>query len=246
MTGPLLYTELAEWWHVMSAPVEYVEEASIYRDAIDRTSPAPVRTVLELGCGGGNNASHLKAHYALTLTDRSRGMLGRSRTINPECEHVEGDMRTLRLGRVFDAVFVHDAVMYLTTEADLAAAMATAFVHTKPGGVALFVPDDTKETWRSETRKGGHDAAGRSLRYLNWSYDPDPDDTTFLTAFAFLLRDGDAPVRHVSDVHTMGLFPRATWVRLLAEAGFAPRTLPYRHTSFDPDAGRALFLGVRA
>ena len=31
-----------------------------------------------------------------------------SRSINPECEHVQGDMRTLRLGREFDAVFVHD------------------------------------------------------------------------------------------------------------------------------------------
>ena len=240
-----LYGELAAWWHLLSAPAEYAEEASIYRAALDAASSAPVKTVLELGCGGGNNASHMKAHYALTLTDLSPAMLGRSRTINPECEHVEGDMRTLRLNRVFDAVFVHDAVMYLTTEADLAAAMATAFVHTRPGGVALFVPDDTRETWRSEARQGGHDAPGRSLRYLNWSYDPDPSDTTFLTSFAFLLREGDGPARCVSDVHTMGLFPRATWLRLLEEAGFRARTVPYRHTSFDPEAGRELFLGMR-
>jgi hypothetical protein len=41
-------------------------------------------------------------------------MLALSMTVNPECEHIEGDMRTLRLGHTFDAVFLHDAVMYLT------------------------------------------------------------------------------------------------------------------------------------
>jgi hypothetical protein len=41
-------------------------------------------------------------------------MLALSMTVNPECEHIEGDMRTLRLGHTFDAVFLHDAVMSLT------------------------------------------------------------------------------------------------------------------------------------
>ena len=39
-----------------------------------------------------------------------------SRVLNPECEHVAGDMRDVRLGRAFDAVFVHEAVMYMTTK----------------------------------------------------------------------------------------------------------------------------------
>ena len=52
------------------------------------------RTVLELGSGGGNNASHLKAQFRMTLVDRSPGMLAVSRALNPECEHVEGDCAT--------------------------------------------------------------------------------------------------------------------------------------------------------
>ena len=70
-----------------------------------------------------------------------------SRTLNPGCEHVLGDMRTLRLGRTFDAVFAHDAVMYMATEDALRACMGTAFAHTRPGGVAVFVPDFTRETF---------------------------------------------------------------------------------------------------
>jgi len=106
----------------------------------------PPRTLLELGSGGGNNASHLKARFAMTLVDSSPGMLEHSRRLNPGCEHVQGDMRHARLGREFDAVFVYDAVSYMTTETDLRAAIATAFVHCRPGGAALLVPDHVRET----------------------------------------------------------------------------------------------------
>jgi hypothetical protein len=48
---------------------------------------------LELGCGGGNNASFLKQHFQMTLTEVSPRMLDQSRHLNQECEHVTGDMR---------------------------------------------------------------------------------------------------------------------------------------------------------
>ena len=101
----------------------------------------PVREVLELGSGGGHVALHLKQRFAMTLVDLSEDMLAVSRRLNPECEHLQGDMRTVRLGRTFDAVFVHDAVDYMTTEADLRRAIETAFAHCRPGGIAVFVPD---------------------------------------------------------------------------------------------------------
>jgi hypothetical protein len=37
-------------------------------------------------------------------------MLAVLRRLNPECDHRRGDMRAGRLGRAFDAAFVHDAV----------------------------------------------------------------------------------------------------------------------------------------
>ncbi len=239
-----LYRELASWWPLLSAPSEYAEEAAIAAEVLERNALGPVRRVLELGCGGGNNASHLKALFEMTLTDVSEGMLDVSRALNPECEHVPGDMRTLKLGRTFDAVFVHDAVMYLTRERDLRAAVRTAFAHLRPGGIALFVPDDVKETWRPVTSHGGHDGDGRALRYLVWSFDPDPADTKTVAVYAFLLREG-ARTRCAHDRHTLGLFPRATWVRAFEDAGFSPTTVPYLHSSFPKDAGRELFLGVR-
>ena len=220
---PRLYGELASWFHLLSSPPDYAEEADFARKLLIETGTAAPRTVLELGSGGGNNASHLKAHFQLTLVDVSPGMLELSRQLNPECEHLTGDMRTLRLGRVFDAVFVHDAIMYMTTERDLRGALETAFVHCKPGGVAVFMPDVVRETFVSLTTHGGHDGNGRSIRYIEWTFDVDPADTVYTVDFAYLLRDGSEPLRVVHDQHVFGIFSREVWLRLLRDVGFDPK-----------------------
>ncbi|MDX1420351.1 MAG: class I SAM-dependent methyltransferase [Rubricoccaceae bacterium] len=233
-TPPTLYDELASWWPLLSAPEDYAEEAAFYHAALVAASERPVRTLLELGSGGGNNASHLKARASLTLVDPAPGMCAVSQALNRECEHVAGDMRTVRLGRRFDAVFVHDAVGYMTTEADLQRAVETAFVHCAPGGAALFAPDHVRETFRPSTDHGGHDGDdGRGLRYLEWTWDPDPTDATYLVDYAVLLRDAHGAVRVVHDRHVEGLFARADWLRLLAHAGFEPTVIPFRHSDLD-------------
>jgi SAM-dependent methyltransferase len=220
-----LYDELAEWWPLFSAPADYAEEAELVANLLnDACNPAP-RTILELGSGGGNNAFHLKRSFEMTLVDVSPRMLQVSRALNPECEHREGDMRMVDLGRTFDAVFIHDAIMYMTTGADLAAAIRTAYRHCRAGGMALFVPDSVRESFVAETIHGGHDGdEGRSLRYLAWTIDPDPTDTTFRTDFAIVLRDSRGETRMVEDHHVEGLFPRAEWIRFLRGAGFEPST----------------------
>jgi SAM-dependent methyltransferase len=238
---PKMYRELAPWFHLITAPEDYAEEAGEYRRLMTEAAERAIETVLELGSGGGNNASHLKAHYTMTLTDLSADMLVVSRRINPESEHVEGDMRTLRLGREFDAVFAHDAVSYITTRADLRATVETAFVHLRPGGVALFVPDHVRETFREKTDHGGHDGPDRSVRYLEWVWDPDPSDETYLADYAYLLREGQE-VTAEQDRHVCGLFSRETWVGRLEAVGFgATREVARLQDEGDID----VFVGVK-
>ena len=217
---PKLYSELASWFHLLTSPKDYAEEAEFARNTLVEASTTPIRTVLELGAGGGNNASHMKTAFAMTLTDLSQSMLDESRRINPDCEHIAGDMRTIRLGRVFDAVFVHDALTYLTTREDLIQCMKTAVIHCRPGGVALFMPDFVRETFVSGVHHGGHDGDGRSMRYFEWTFDPDPTDTTYTIDFVLLLREGNSPVRVEHDLHVNGLFSRGDWLDCLKAAGF--------------------------
>jgi SAM-dependent methyltransferase len=241
--SPKLYRELAAWWPLLSAPEDYVEEAEEYRRLMVEASGGAARDVLELGSGGGNNASHLKAYFRLTLVDRSPQMLDLSRRLNPECEHVEGDMRSIRLGRTFDAVFVHDAIAYMTTEDDLRGVFATAFEHCRPGGVALFVPDHVTETFEPAVHHGGHDGPDRALRYLDWTWDPDPTDTTVRMDLTYVFHEPDGSVHTDLDEHVCGLFPRATWLRLIADAGFEVSGVALVHDA--RPVGAEGFLGVR-
>ena len=216
--APKLYRELASWWPLLSAPEEYEEEAAVYCELLRGAARRDVRRVLELGSGGGSNAFHMKRHFEMTLTDLSPDMLAVSASLNPECEHVQGDMRDLRLQRRFDAVFVHDAIDYMTNEDDLAAVMRTIVAHCESGAGVVIASDHVTETFAASTSHGGHDGNGRGLRYLEWTYDPDPTDTTCTTDYVYVLRDDDG-VRVEHDQHVTGLFSRSTWLSLMAEAG---------------------------
>ncbi len=237
------YGDLAPWWPLVSAPQDYAEEAAFAASLLRTVEPA--RTVLELGSGGGNNAFHLKSEFAMTLVDLSEDMLGVSRALNPECEHLAGDMRTIRLEREFDAVFVHDAIDYMTTEDDLRLAVGTVYAHCRPGGVAVLVPDHIAENFEPGSGSGGHDADdGRGIRYLEWSDDPDPGDTVTRTEYAFLIRAADGSTQVAHDTHQLGLFPRETWLRVLAEAGFTARSVA--EVTEEDRLPREFFVGRRA
>jgi SAM-dependent methyltransferase len=234
--APRLYSELADWYHLLAAPADYPEDARLYFDILTEAAGSPPATVLELGSGGGNLAFHYKQFAWATLVDLSPRMLALSQGLNPECEHVAGDMRSVRLGRSFDAVIIHDAVQYLTSQEDLRQAIQTAFVHCRPGGVALFTPDFTRETFVPATTHGGHDGDRRAMRYLAWIWDPDPTDTTYVVEFAYLLHEDGQPTRSAHERHVQGLFARHEWLRLLGEAGFQPAVRAFQHSDLPPDS----------
>ena len=241
-TLPRRYTDLSDWYPLITSPDEYVEESAFYTRTIIEASEGAVRTVLELGAGAGANAYHYKGRFCATLTDLSPAMLAISARINPECEHVAGDMRTIRLRQHFDAVFVHDAICYMVSESDLRAAIETAYAHLRPGGIALFAPDHTLENFAESVESGGRDAEDRALRYLIWTSDPDPHDGRYIYEFAYLLHERGLQPRVVHEAHQCGLFSRHHWLRLLNRAGFQAWAKPFEHSE-EPEGSLEVFIG---
>jgi SAM-dependent methyltransferase len=215
-----LYDELADWWPLMSPPEEYEAEAGPVARLLSPKGTTGRPRLLELGAGGGHLASHLKAWFDMTLVDLSARMLEHSGRLNPECRHLTGDMRSLRLGETFDAVLVFDGISHMKTVADLLAAMHTARAHLEAGGVALFCPDWTVECFAPSASMGGIDGPERAMRYLEWTQ-ATIRGTTYESDLVYLLREADGTRRVVQDQMKLGIFPRATWSRLLGEAGFA-------------------------
>lgn len=242
---PRLYTELAQYWTLVSAAEDYAEEAGYWRRAI-RARLGPGRHgVLELGVGGGNNMSHLTGDFEFTAVDASAAMLEQARSRNPGVEFHVGDMRTVRLGRTFDAVLIHDAISYMCSEADLRAVFATAREHLRAGGLVVAAPDYFRETLRDpQVCTSTRSADGVELTMFEYTYDPDPADTSYESLMWYVIREAGGPPRVECDRHRFGLFDLATWERLIAESGFR-----FEKDSYDVhDDGResCLLVGISA
>lgn len=215
-----LYGDLAHLWPLVSPVEEYAAEAQCWRDVLrSRLGPGRHR-VLELGVGGGHHLSHLTAEFEATAVDLSEAMMRHSKRLNPGVEHIVGDMRTVRLGRTFQAVLIHDAVSHMQTEADLRATFATAAAHLEPGGVFITGPDHFRETFRGPfVDSTTHSDGETELTFIEFACDPDPADTTVETILFYLIRKG-GELRIELDRLTTGLFARQRWLDLMAEAGF--------------------------
>ena len=100
----------------------------------------------------------------------------------------------------------------------------TAFAHCRPGGMAVFVPDYTAETFQGGTGGGGSTGAdGRQGSFREWTWDPDPADDWIRVEYEFTLRAADGTVQIVREAHRLGAFRRDTWLRLLAAPGSSRR-----------------------
>lgn len=236
-----LYDELADWYTLLTPLEGYVEEPARYRAALLGALGGGRHTLLELGAGAGHNAHYLAGDFALTLSDLSPRMLDLARVSCPDATLVQGDMRSLRLGRTFDAVFAHDALCYMRSEADLAAVFATARAHLAVGGVFLVTPDHFTETFEASTETGGSDGGGRALRYLDWAWQREGQRDGYVVDYALVTRVGEGIPEVHHDRHEEGLFERATWVRLLEAAGFAVEAAKWTHSEVERDL--EMFIG---
>lgn len=104
-----------------------------------------ISRILDLGCGTGRHSIEMAARgFDVTGVDFSEAMLSRARERGPSgkgsLDFVQGDARSYRSARPFDAVLMNFNVLgYMSSNSDFNAALATARANLRPGG--LFVAD---------------------------------------------------------------------------------------------------------
>lgn len=224
-----LYTDLAWLWPLWGdATTEYAHYCQHVTALIRQHAKRPATTLLDMGCGGGKNALNLKREFDVTGVDLSFTMLEQAKNLNPECTFVQGDMRTCRLGRTFDAVLMDDAISYMSCLTDLVAAFRIAHAHLNPGGVLVVTPDVTTETFiQNKTALTPASRDGLDVVFVENVYDPDPADEQYETTILYLIRD-HGRLRIETDHWTMGMFPLDTWRHVLRETGFEVHEGRYR------------------
>jgi SAM-dependent methyltransferase len=142
-----VFAGYSRYYDLLYRDKDYAGEARYVADLIHRHAPRATR-LMEIGCGTGAHAAEWAAMgFDVHGVDRSEGMLeaadARRSSLEPDVAQrlsfSEGDARTVRLGKKFDAVTSLFHVMsYQTANADIAAAFRTAREHLAPGGVFIF------------------------------------------------------------------------------------------------------------
>ena len=139
-----VFNNYAQYYDRLYLEKDYGGECDFLEQILQRFSGNPILSILDLGCGTGGHALPLAQRgYDVTGVDRSEQMLAiakaKATRANLSVEFQQGDIRTLDLGRTFDAVIAMFAVMsYQTTNDDLAAAFHTTRHHLKPRGLFVF------------------------------------------------------------------------------------------------------------
>ena len=135
----------AEAYDAIYQDKDYTAECDLV-ERLFAHAAAPVRDVLDLGCGTGRHAELLVDRgYEVVGVDRSPHMIAQAnrraaqrRSSRSPVYHV-GDVRTFRTDRRFDAALMMFAVLgYQLEDDDVHAALRTARVLLRDGGLLLF------------------------------------------------------------------------------------------------------------
>ena len=112
------------------------------RATFKRYLPVPPTSLLDIGCGNGRLLASLSASIPECWgVDLVGSNIAYARSRGGPCVFHVGDMRTVRLGRTFDAVIcLGNALSYLLTDEDLAQGVATFGAHTRPGSLLILDP----------------------------------------------------------------------------------------------------------
>lgn len=222
-----LYNDLCWIFPIITPLRHYIKETRNAFRLIRKWSEIPVKTILHLGCGGGHNDYVFRQYAQVTGVDLSSSMLKLASKLNPETVYCQGDMRTVRLNRTFDAVVAWDSMNHIQTTADLEKVFNTVHWHLKDGGVFLFLLDVNKEQFRQNiTKSYSNRENGVEVVFIENMYDPDPNDTTYESLFLYLIRKkGKLTIE--TDHFLCGLYSNKTVLALLRKHGFKAHCMKY-------------------
>jgi SAM-dependent methyltransferase len=125
---------------------DYGAECDIIEKSFVAYSQWPVQSILDLGCGTGGHALRLAERgFHVTGVDRSVDMLSRLKqkatalNYQSRLSFSHGDIRSISLGRNFDAAIMMFAVLgYQLTNNDVLATLQTARRHLRTTGLLVF------------------------------------------------------------------------------------------------------------
>jgi len=203
---------------------DYPAEAAELHGIIQEANPN-ARTLLDVACGTGAHLAELRRWYTVEGVDLSPAMLAAAKSRLGDVPLHVADMRTLDLGKSFDAVIcLFSSIGYVTDPVEMRSTVGRLAAHVAPGGVLILDGWVRPDVWRDDFR-GEPDIAN--------------DDEVMVVRLAFTGRKGNiteldmhhlvrtsAGIEYFSEAHRLALTPTEEYVAAVENAGLAARVIP--------------------
>lgn len=230
------YARSADLYDLAYAGKPYADEAQAVHARIQAHLRSGGNALLDVGCGTGQHAAHLRAHYRVTGLDLEEGLLEAARARCPDAEFHRGDMVDFDLGRRFDAVIcLFSAIGYVRTEEALRRTIAGFARHLRPGGVAVVEPWLTPEGFTpGHLRMDVYDVPGLKMTRMGRS---EYEGELSVLVFNYLVGRPEG-VEMWEERHLLGLFSHAQMLDAFRAAGLEV----VEHDPIGLSAGRGLYV----
>lgn len=232
------YTRSAEFYNLIHAGKPYADEAATVHAHIQAHLRSGGNALLDVACGTGNHAAHLREHYRVDGLDLDEGLLRIARERNPDATFHQGDMTEFDLGRRFDAlVCLFSAIGYVRTEDALRRTIANFARHLQPGGVAVVEPWLSPEAFRPGMPRLDV-AESPELKVARMGRADWEGDLSVIVLVYMVGRPGG--IEHWEDRHLLGLFTHRQMLDAFGAAGLEV-------VEYDPAGliGRGLYVARR-
>jgi SAM-dependent methyltransferase len=215
------------------------------RAAFARYLSASPKSVLDIGCGTGRHLEGLRQTVAECWgVDLQPSNVAYARWARPALVIHRGDMRTVRLGRTFDAVTCFgNALSYALTDAELRRTVETFAAHTHAGSLLMVdvlnarcyldndgfreriegAVDTPEFTARSLSVHSLDRAARRLTRTRTWHIEGEPDVEDY-AVYRLLYPEELRPLLEAGGFQVLALYDNRAFEA--SDLGGAPGTAP--------------------
>jgi dTDP-3-amino-3,6-dideoxy-alpha-D-glucopyranose N,N-dimethyltransferase/dTDP-3-amino-3,4,6-trideoxy-alpha-D-glucopyranose N,N-dimethyltransferase/N-methyltransferase len=229
--------EIYDLLYVGAGIKNYPAEAAELHRIIEEACPS-ARTLLDVACGTGLHLVELQRWFDVEGVDASQSMLDVAARRLPGVPLNLGDMRTLHLGRRFDAVTcLFSSIGYVTDGSELQRTIERLGAHVAPGGVLIVDGWLRPEEWTDDYRGDPDIASDGETTVVRVSFSRREGRITELEMHHLVrTRTG---IDYFAETHRLALAPTAEYVAAFKKAGLQAEVLP----NFMP--GRDRIMGTR-